>query len=75
MDIKGTAVKSTQDYVKEKYPEKYRTWLGSLSPDIKNDFEYGIFSSNWFNLTNYVLKPTEKVGEVVFEGDTKKSSF
>lgn len=30
MEIKGTAVKNTQEFVKTKYPDRYDEWLQSL---------------------------------------------
>jgi hypothetical protein len=75
MEIKGTAVKSTQEYVKKNYPDRYKEWLSSLpeiSQDIYNDV---ILSGNWYSLIDSVLIPTEKIGELFFDGDIKKAAY
>lgn len=75
MEIKGTAVKITQEFVIEKYPVKYNVWLESLPENSKILFNKGILASNWYSLIDAVLVPTEKVAEICYNNDIKKAAF
>ena len=69
MDIKGTAVKTTPDYIKEKYPGRYIEWLQSMPESSRKIFEQPIYATSWYNLIDSVIIPTQKVGDIFFDGN------
>lgn len=69
MEIKGTAVKTTPDYVKEKFPDRYTSWLNSLPEKSRMIFEEPIYATNWYDLIDSVIIPTQKVGEMFYDGN------
>ncbi len=75
MDIKGTAVKSTELFVKEKFADGYEKWINILPEESRKIFEGGILSSSWYSLKDAVLIPTIKIGENFYEGDTEKAAY
>ena len=74
MEIKGTAVQNTPDYIKEFYPSRFFEWLQSLPPSSKRIFEQPIYSTGWYNLVNSVIIPTQKAGDLFFDGNHKNAA-
>lgn len=69
MEIKGTAVKTTPDFVKERFPNRYLEWLQSMPEVSRKVFEQPIYATNWYNLIDSVIIPTQKVGDLFFDGN------
>jgi ribosomal protein S17E len=69
MEIKGTAVKSTPEYIKEKYPTRYLEWLQSMPESSRKIFEQFIYATSWYNLIDSVIIPTQKAGDLFFNGN------
>lgn len=69
MEIKGTAVRITPDFVKNKYPKRYLEWLKSMPKDSRKIFEQPIYATSWYDLIDSVIIPTQKVGDLFFEGN------
>lgn len=69
MEIKGTAVKTTPDYIKEKFPDRYLEWLQSMPEVSRKVFEQPIYATNWYNLIDSVIIPTQKAGDLFFDGN------
>lgn len=74
MEIKGTAVKATPDFVKEKYPGRFLEWLQSMPIDTRKIFEQPIYATSWYNLNESVIIPTKKVGDLFFNGNHKEAA-
>lgn len=75
MQIKGTAVKSTQIFVKETFPDRYSEWFEKLSPSVQNSFADGILAGHWYDLHEYVLEPTTLIGDLFYDGDENTAAF
>jgi len=69
MEIKGTAVKATPDFVKERFPGRYMDWLQAMPSSSRRIFEQPIYATSWYNLTESVIIPTQKVGDIFFNGN------
>lgn len=74
MEIKGTAVKTTPDFVKEKFSGRYIEWLESMPESSRRIFEQPIYATNWYNLIDSVIIPTQKVGDIFYNGDQVKAA-
>ncbi len=75
MNIKGTAVKVTDEYVKKFYPEKYEVWKETLPEDSKKIFQDIILSSNWYPIKPAFIEPTKVVANFFFASDYEKAAF
>jgi len=75
MEVKGTAVRSIPEFVKKTFPEKYADWLNSLSAEAKKLFIDGVRSNEWYGIKEAAIVPTEAIGRMFFEGDTKKGAW
>ncbi len=69
MKIKGIAVKTTPDFVRTKHGDNYNKWLNSLPEESRNIILSGVYATNWYPLTEAVIIPTQKVGDIFYEGD------
>lgn len=74
MEIKGTAVKATPQYVKEKHPEQFKTWTKSLPPKAKEIMSNSILATTWYELTPAVIEPTEALAKLFFK-DAKQAAW
>lgn len=73
MKIKGTAVKTIYDYVKELKPENYQNWLNSMPEGSKVVFKNPIISSHWYELSDALLIPTKHLSEILSVTEEKMS--
>lgn len=74
MEIKGTAVKSIKDFVFTNYKDQYAQWFNALSLQAQEIVNNSI-TNLWYPLQTAVVEPTQKIGELFFNGDTKKAAF
>ena len=52
MQVKGTALRTTRDFVKTKFPDHYDKWLDSLPPESKKLYSL----PPWMQLHGILLK-------------------
>jgi hypothetical protein len=74
MQVKGTAVKSIQQYVKKFYGDRYNEWISELSPQSKDILSQIIVISEWYPVLEALLEPTVAVGKLFFNGDSIKAA-
>ncbi|MFA6400791.1 MAG: hypothetical protein WCX31_04080 [Salinivirgaceae bacterium] len=74
MEIKGTAVKSINDFVINNYNSGYIEWFNSLSAPAKNIVK-NTLSNQWYPLQEAVVEPTQKIANLFYGGDIKKAAF
>ncbi|MBN1115861.1 MAG: hypothetical protein JXA77_01555 [Bacteroidales bacterium] len=72
MKVKGTAIKTTRDFVKTKYTKDYDKWLNSLPPESKKFFEGSLDVTEWFPLKEAYKIPILKISEMFFSGNNKE---
>jgi hypothetical protein len=66
MEIKGTAVKSISDFVKEKFYNYYDDWLNSLPEESKKIMSNPVLPNEWFPLIEAAIIPTNKLHPLIF---------
>ncbi len=72
MEVKGTLLKNTEEWVVEKYGmEKWRELVAAMKDDIKNDIADGtIFSGNWYPIDGFI-EVNEKIVQMFGGGNFK----
>ncbi len=73
MNIKGTAVRVTGDFVKAKFPTRYEQWLSFLPAESREILTNPIYATNWYPLYESVIVPTQIVGNLLYGGDGIKA--
>jgi len=71
MQVKGTALRTTRDFVKTRFPEFYEKWLNSLTPDSKKIFSSTIDATAWYPYKEGYSIPVESIMELCYHGDRK----
>lgn len=74
MEIKGTAVKTIPDFVKENFTPRYAEWVCSL-PEKSREIATSVKSSVWYSMTDGGVELTKKVGEIFYQGNFKKGAI
>jgi hypothetical protein len=72
MQVKGTALKTTRDFVKLKFPNGYKQWHDSLSEGAKKYYDGVINATDWFPILDGYITPNRKIAELFYAGNYKK---
>lgn len=75
MEVKGTAVKSIDEFVKKQFPSKYNDWLGALPIESKKIFYNGVITNKWYNSHEAAVIPTQKLCELFYDNDHFKGAW
>lgn len=74
MEIKGTAVKTIPEFVKENFTSRYVEWIKALSEDSR-EIATGVKTSTWYPMDLGGVALTQKVGELFYAGNIKQCSW
>ncbi len=66
MQVKGTAVRSISDFVKNKYPDRFVEWLSALPPESQKLFRNGALSNEWYPIKYAAIEPTRIVSDLFY---------
>lgn len=75
MEVKGTAIKSVIDYVKQMYPNRYDDWVEALPQESQLIISKQIMPNEWYELMPSIVYPTRIIGELFFDGDTENAAI
>jgi len=76
MEVKGTAVISTREFVKANFGEQnLNKWMSGFDPQTKKIYESAILTNNWYPIEDALRKPTKKIGEMFYGGDIRKGAW
>jgi hypothetical protein len=75
MEIKGSAIRTIPEFVKTRFPEKYNEWFSLLPPSSSRIYNGIIKPSEWYDLHDAVIVPTEIIAKIAFNGDLNKASW
>jgi hypothetical protein len=71
MKVKGTALKTTRDFIKTQFPDLYPVWLESLTPESRKMFSTSIDATAWYPLKEGYTIPVDRIMELCFKNDRK----
>ncbi len=75
MEVKGSAVKTTREFVLDNYPDEYENFLKHLPQKSREIYDDLIFANKWYPLKEGLLIPTEVIGKLFFDNDYEKASY
>jgi hypothetical protein len=75
MHVKGTAVKSIQDFVQTRHADKYAEWLRAMPETSRNIMSKPVYVSDWYSVKDAAIEPTIAIGKVIFDGDSVKAGW
>ena len=72
MEIKGTAIKTTRDFVKSTFPSQYDEWINSLPDKTKALYASSLINmAGWYPMTEAYLIPIEAIISMFYGGNAK----
>lgn len=71
MQVKGTAVRTTRDFVKVRFPHLYNTWLESLPAASIQLFSGTVDATAWYPFKEGYMIPVSKIIELCYRNDHK----
>ncbi len=74
MRTKGTTVKSIQNFVKDKWPNKYNDWLENLPPESRKVLEGTILATQWYPLKEGAVLPTYHL-KMFYDNNSLKAAW
>ncbi len=67
MEIKGTAVKTVPNYIKEKHQHVFEQWIESLPEQSRKIMDSPILSTEWYPLQEGIIIPMENLAKILSE--------
>ena len=71
MEVKGTALKTTRDFIKTQFPDQYDKWIESLTPDSRKIFTSTLDATAWYPFREGYSIPVKKIIELCYGEDIK----
>lgn len=71
MQVKGTAVRTTRDFVKTRFPQVYDKWLGSLPEESRKLFSSTIDATAWYPFREGYTIPVSRIIELCYNNDNR----
>lgn len=72
MEIKGTAIKTTRDFVKTNFSAKYDVWINSLPEKTRAIYSSAMINmAGWYPMKEDYHEPIEKIVEMFYGGNAK----
>ncbi|MBN1414010.1 MAG: hypothetical protein JW973_02825 [Bacteroidales bacterium] len=71
MEVKGTAIKTTRDFIKTQFPEKYEDWMNSLPLKSKALYEAALDAAAWYPLDDAYIIPINRTIEMFYPNNPK----
>jgi len=70
MEVKGTALKTTSDFVKSKFPKQYEEWFLTLPEKTKLLYK-NINVASWYPMNENYLVPIDRIVEMFYPNNNK----
>jgi hypothetical protein len=71
MEIKGSAVKTIQEYVEKLHAHRYNEWIESLPEESKEIFTNPIDATSWYPIDTAAIVPTQLISTLIFDSTEK----
>ena len=72
MQVKGTSIKTTRDFVKTKFPNRFDEWIKSLPKESQGLYLDSVKLSDWFDIRYAYYEPMNKVIELFYPNNAQK---
>lgn len=73
MEVKGTGLVTTRDFVKAKYPAQYDQWVNSLPIKTKDLYKGMVMNAGWFPMHEGYIVPMDHIAQMFYHGDVAKA--
>ena len=74
MQVKGTGIKTTKEFVKAKFEKGYKNWIESLPQKSKELYTDNTEFVSWYQIKEAYIDPVDKIIELFYNGDIKSGA-
>ena len=72
MEVKGTAIMATREFVKSKFGEPgLAKWIAKLSPASAEVYAGPVLTNQWYDLKKILEEPCRAIADVFYGGDKR----
>ena len=71
MEIKGTSVRGTFDFMKLRFPTHFDHWINEMPESAQNIMKNLILTSKWYPIEDGLIIPIETIGKLFYNGDSQ----
>lgn len=73
MEVKGTGLVTTRDFVKAKHPQHFDQWMNALPQKSKEIYKGMMMNAGWYPMNDAYLIPMDVLCTSFFNGDPVKA--
>jgi hypothetical protein len=73
MEVKGTGLVTTRDFVKAKFPLQFEKWQNSLPIKSRDIYTGMVMNAGWYPISDAYLTPMETICHMFYNGDAAKT--
>jgi len=74
MQVKGTGIKTTKEFVKSNFPDLFQSWINALPEKSKALYKQTVEFSEWFPIREAYLDPVDKMIEICYNNKVKEGA-
>jgi hypothetical protein len=71
MEVKGSAVSSIPEFVKNRFGSKVNEWIEKMPSESRQIMTNKILSSSWYPVREAVVEPTRAICDLFYKGDMR----
>jgi hypothetical protein len=75
MKIKGLTIRTTPEFVRKFYPDRFTEWLNALPDTSRNIMSNHIVVNEWYPINESLTIPLRTIGQVFYGNDWKKACW
>lgn len=75
MEVKGTSVRGTYDFVKNNFPLHFEKWKEELPSGARNIMNSLILTNKWYPIKEGLIDPIETVSKMFYNNDVQYTGF
>ena len=75
MEVKGTSVRGTLEFVNKHFPERKQEWLNSMPLSAKELMSGLILTSKWYSINDGLVLPIHAISQLFYDGDDRNTAY
>jgi hypothetical protein len=75
MEVKGTSVRGTYEYVRKNFPDKLDLWVDNLPDSSRNVFSELILTNKWYSINDGLIVPIQSISNMFYDGDEVNTAY
>ena len=75
MEIKGTSVRGTYEYVKRFFPDRFEEWIENLPLSAQEIFKGLILTNKWYSLNDGFVVPIKLVSDMFYSSNEVTTGY